>query len=543
MARRKFTSLFLFLALAATLLGVAPAGAQEKHEQPAPEANIGLAANALVVRDGVLFGIALDSGETWMVSDATDVALVTTTTDGSGVAFLSRDADGDDDFIYVANTDGSSSRVLVNEGLDGALSLRFGPNNQWLYFSGRWGKPGEASFQLSRVDVETGVVETLTSPSVRADLLGITEGSVAFFERADASSLVLLDHRTLERRLVYPLQPQMNHLHNNGSLSPDGSAAFFSATTHSSGVTAGILNLTDFTFDVVRSGPAGRMEFSPDGELFVYLTTNGGKQWTVGSTEDRLGSVLVHSEEVVVGPWLSDSSGFLGSKRSEGSSTRAPRDLVHISFDGTVTELGSTGSPVAVTLRTAETLLDVEIVEGAIDAGDVVGDFAETVATPEPAPGDEVIDSESQASESVVPVDDPLDPDTDGDGVRNSRDGDDDNDGVFDTRDVFPLDATETSDVDGDGIGDVADTDDDNDGVLDDEDSYPTDKSRSADPVVERQATLPTVYSYDPAFVPSSRSYESRNTDSILDSRSGRRLVIGLPLAFMLWIVRAVRED
>jgi gliding motility-associated-like protein len=57
--------------------------------------------------------------------------------------------------------------------------------------------------------------------------------------------------------------------------------------------------------------------------------------------------------------------------------------------------------------------------------------------------------------------------DTDGDGIGNVCDEDDDNDGVTDTDDTFPLDASESTDTDGDGIGDNADTDDDNDGVLD----------------------------------------------------------------------------
>ena len=56
---------------------------------------------------------------------------------------------------------------------------------------------------------------------------------------------------------------------------------------------------------------------------------------------------------------------------------------------------------------------------------------------------------------------------TDGDGLLNYEDPDDDNDGVVDNDDVFPLDATEWLDTDLDGIGNNADTDDDNDGVSD----------------------------------------------------------------------------
>ena len=57
--------------------------------------------------------------------------------------------------------------------------------------------------------------------------------------------------------------------------------------------------------------------------------------------------------------------------------------------------------------------------------------------------------------------------DFDGDGIPNDSDPDDDNDGVDDVDDDFPLDVTERIDTDGDGIGNNADTDDDGDGYLD----------------------------------------------------------------------------
>ena len=63
--------------------------------------------------------------------------------------------------------------------------------------------------------------------------------------------------------------------------------------------------------------------------------------------------------------------------------------------------------------------------------------------------------------------------DSDVDGRGNACDDDDDNDGVLDIHDAFPLDNAETSDPDGDGIGNNADPDDDNDGILDGSDSQP----------------------------------------------------------------------
>lgn len=68
--------------------------------------------------------------------------------------------------------------------------------------------------------------------------------------------------------------------------------------------------------------------------------------------------------------------------------------------------------------------------------------------------------------------------DTDADDIPDALDPDDDNDGVIDTDDAFPLDELETLDTDADGIGNNADTDDDNDGTPDTSDNYPLDSER-----------------------------------------------------------------
>ena len=56
-----------------------------------------------------------------------------------------------------------------------------------------------------------------------------------------------------------------------------------------------------------------------------------------------------------------------------------------------------------------------------------------------------------------------------------------DNDGITDQQDAFPMDATESADSDGDGVGNNADSDDDNDGITDQQDAFPMDATESAD--------------------------------------------------------------
>ncbi|MBI4994446.1 hypothetical protein HZC21_02265 [Candidatus Peregrinibacteria bacterium] len=71
--------------------------------------------------------------------------------------------------------------------------------------------------------------------------------------------------------------------------------------------------------------------------------------------------------------------------------------------------------------------------------------------------------------------------DTDRDGIANKDDPDDDNDGVKDADDAFPLNKNETLDTDGDGIGNNKDPDDDNDGVKDADDACPLDANETID--------------------------------------------------------------
>lgn len=77
------------------------------------------------------------------------------------------------------------------------------------------------------------------------------------------------------------------------------------------------------------------------------------------------------------------------------------------------------------------------------------------------------------SARSTIMLQDPAGPDSDGDGVRNQDDLDDDNDGILDSLeggvdndgDGFP--DNNSNDTDGDGTPDVLDLDSDNDGILD----------------------------------------------------------------------------
>lgn len=97
------------------------------------------------------------------------------------------------------------------------------------------------------------------------------------------------------------------------------------------------------------------------------------------------------------------------------------------------------------------------------------GDVTATGSGPLDADGDGVTDAADNCPAAANA--DQLD--TDADGAGDTCDADDDNDGVADGDDAFPLDPSETQDTDGDGTGNNADTDDDGDTVADAADNCP----------------------------------------------------------------------
>lgn len=70
---------------------------------------------------------------------------------------------------------------------------------------------------------------------------------------------------------------------------------------------------------------------------------------------------------------------------------------------------------------------------------------------------DSGIDLSLLTTDEFVFIPAPLGVDFDKDGIPDSTDDDDDNDGVTDVNDVFPLDDSESNDIDSDGVGDNAD--------------------------------------------------------------------------------------
>ena len=125
-----------------------------------------------------------------------------------------------------------------------------------------------------------------------------------------------------------------------------------------------------------------------------------------------------------------------------------------------------------------------------IDEGICGTNSLDDTSVPVDSDGDKLCDAGVDSDDDNDGVPDtndafPLDPsesvDSDGDGTGDNADTDDDNDGVSDSNDAYPKDPTESVDTDGDGTGDNADTDDDNDGVSDSNDAFPKDPTESVD--------------------------------------------------------------
>jgi len=142
---------------------------------------------------------------------------------------------------------------------------------------------------------------------------------------------------------------------------------------------------------------------------------------------------------------------------------------------------------------------------------------------------------DNQSNDVAVHKDYFVDLDTDGDRIGNTKDLDDDNDGISDEEevasgtnplnkdtdgdgvgdkeDVFPLDSSETKDNDGDGVGDNADIDDDNDGLTDEEEEI-----INTDPF-NPDSDQDEVYDRDDVFPLDSSEWQDSDKDNIGDNK------------------------
>ena len=173
--------------------------------------------------------------------------------------------------------------------------------------------------------------------------------------------------------------------------------------------------------------------------------------------------------------------------------------LVKLSADGLIDESYGLNGITMVQLpdlnspRTTEMTTDHQIVMAGNDNAGTKSYFL-VFANTNDQDGDGVVDSQD-----AFPNDASETTDGDGDGVGDNSDvfpndgsetTDSDGDGVGDNGDAFPNDASETTDTDGDGVGDNSDafpndasetTDTDGDGVGDNSDAFPNDGSETID--------------------------------------------------------------
>ena len=174
----------------------------------------------------------------------------------------------------------------------------------------------------------------------------------------------------------------------------------------------------------------------------------------------------------------------------------------HVFWGGSLADYDGDGTPNATDSSPLGGYGSVDPDDSDLDTVPNDDDNCPTIANEDQADNDsdgegDVCDSDDDNDgvsdeEDAFPLDDAESLDTDGDGIGNNADTDDDGDGVSDEDDDFPLDVSESVDTDGDGIGNNTDTDDDNDGYSDadeslagtdplDADSYPTETSAESE--------------------------------------------------------------
>ena len=209
-----------------------------------------------------------------------------------------------------------------------------------------------------------------------------------------------------------------------------------------------------FVSDGGAGNDFGLVRYAADGSLDASFGSAGGVSTDLGSgSEDYPGSMAVQSDGRIVLAGVSRIGGdsFFALARYEGDGT----------LDGTFGTVGKVltpmGSPddeeLGVALQSDGKIVLAGVTESALD-----DDF--TVLRYEGGPADADGDGIASAEEDVNANGNLLDDDTDGDGIANYLDADDDGDTVP-TISELPI----SKDSDGDGLVDYLDADDDEDGI------------------------------------------------------------------------------
>jgi cell surface hyaluronidase len=183
------------------------------------------------------------------------------------------------------------------------------------------------------------------------------------------------------------------------------------------------------------------------------------------------------------------SSGFAGARVFQTS--YSPTDTWRAILFSPGTHVGWAGQTITSLrvdpISAANKLFEIDWIR--VSNGDLDGDgLSDVTEGSDDVDGDGLLNLEDLDSDGDG-IADAMDPqpfiplglDFDNDGIVDSVDPDDDNDGVNDLEDLFPINANEARDSDADGIGDNADPDDDNDGTPDAGDAFPFNPSEQKD--------------------------------------------------------------
>ncbi|WP_136484891.1 hypothetical protein [Vibrio sp. H11] len=224
--------------------------------------------------------------------------------------------------------------------------------------------------------------------------------------------------------------------------------------------------------DFTLSAPPGTAQVTPLSTL-VHIEVTSGSSADVASAQTKIANQLGISEQDTLSDYkASGSSGAAFAARSlvsSGSMPQTPQDLNAAATDNDGSnELLDNAVIVAVVIKAEVESKSPEQLDSTYINSDGAVDTD--------SDGDGVADSDD-----AFPDDATEWADSDNDDIGDNADTDDDGDNVADEDDAFPFDPAESVDTDGDGIGDNADTDDDNDGVADGEDDFPLDEDESLD--------------------------------------------------------------